>query len=103
MREFLHVDDLADACYFLMQEYHGESFVNVGTGEDITIYDLALLVKKVVGFEGGIKLDPSKPDGTPRKLMDVSYLNSLGWKHRIGLEEGIRSVYQLVLETGVFA
>lgn len=103
MREFLHVDDLADACYFLMQSYHGEQFVNVGTGEDISIYDLALLVKKVVGFEGDIQLDPDKPDGTPRKLMDVGYLHSLGWKHRIGLEEGIRSVYKEVKENRIFS
>ena len=103
MREFLHVNDLADACFFLMQHYHGEQFVNVGTGEDISIYDLALLVKKVVGYEGGIKLDPGKPDGTPRKLMDVSFLHRLGWKHRIHLEEGIRAVYQEVKEKGIFA
>jgi GDP-L-fucose synthase len=103
MREFLHVNDLADACFFLMQHYHGEQFVNVGTGEDISIYDLAMLVKKVVGYEGGIKLDPGKPDGTPRKLMDVSFLHRLGWKHRIHLEEGIRAVYEEVKEKGIFA
>jgi GDP-L-fucose synthase len=103
MREFLHVNDLADACFFLMKHYHGEQFVNVGTGEDISIYDLAMLVKKVVGYEGGIKLDPGKPDGTPRKLMDVSFLHRLGWKHRIHLEEGIRAVYEEVKEKGIFA
>lgn len=103
MREFLHVNDLADACFFLMQHYHGEQFVNVGTGEDISIYDLAMLVKKVVGYEGGIKLDPGKPDGTPRKLMDVSFLHRLGWKHCIHLEEGIRAVYEEVKEKGIFA
>lgn len=93
MREFLHVDDLADASYFLMENYNDKPFVNVGTGSDVSIHDLALLIKKVVGFEGQIKLDASKPDGTPRKLMDVSKINQLGWKHKINLEEGIRSVY----------
>jgi GDP-L-fucose synthase len=96
LREFLHVDDLAEACYFLLQNYNEELFLNVGTGEDISIIDLAQLVKKITGYEGGIKLDSSKPDGTPRKLMDVSRIHSLGWKHRIELEEGIRSVYQEV-------
>lgn len=94
MREFLHVDDLAEACYFLMENYSGEKFVNVGTGKDITILDLALLIKKIVGYNGEIKHDLSKPDGAPRKLMDVSYLHSLGWKHKIELEEGIRLVYE---------
>lgn len=103
MREFLHVDDLADACYFLMNNYEGQQFVNVGTGEDISIYDLALLVKKVTGFTGHIVLDPNKPDGTPRKLMDVGFLHGLGWKHRIELEDGIKSVYREVIEKGVFA
>lgn len=93
MREFLHVDDLADASYFLMENYNDKPFVNVGTGSDVSIHDLALLIKKVIGFEGQIKLDASKPDGTPRKLMDVSKINQLGWKHKINLEEGIRSVY----------
>lgn len=103
MREFLHVDDLADACYFLMNNYDGQQFVNVGTGEDISIYDLAMLVKKVTGFTGHIVLDPNKPDGTPRKLMDVGFLHGLGWKHRIELEDGIKSVYREVIEKGVFA
>lgn len=103
LREFLHVDDLADACYFLMQNYNEELFLNVGVGEDISIRDLALLVKKVVGFEGELVFDSSKPDGTPRKLMDVSKLHSLGWKARIGLEDGIRSVYEEVLSNGVLA
>lgn len=93
-REFLHVDDLADACYTLMQEYEGEEWFNIGTGEDISIKDLALLIKKVVGFEGNIEFDSSKPDGTPRKLMDVSKLNGIGWKHKISLEEGVRNVYE---------
>lgn len=94
MREFLHADDMADACVYLMNNYEGEKFVNIGTGTDITIKDLALLIKKIVGYEGEIKHDLSKPDGTPKKLMDVSYLNSLGWKHKIELEEGIRMVYE---------
>jgi GDP-L-fucose synthase len=93
LREFLHADDLADACYFLMQNYNEEGLVNIGVGHDISIKDLAMLVKKIVGFEGELKFDTSKPDGTPRKLMDVSKLHSFGWKHRIELEDGIRSVY----------
>ena len=93
MREFLHVDDLADACFYLMNNYDQEGFVNVGTGTDITIKELALIIKKIVEYKGELKFDASKPDGTPRKLMDVSRLHSLGWKHKIGLEEGIRAVY----------
>lgn len=93
-REFLHADDLADACVFLMENYNEPEFVNIGTGEDLTIKDLALLIKKIVGYEGEIKHDTSKPDGTPRKLMDVSKLNALGWKATIPLEEGIRMVYE---------
>ena len=96
MREFLHADDLADACFYLMQNYDESGLVNIGVGEDITIKDLALLVKKIVGFKGELKFDTSKPDGTPRKLMDVSKLHSFGWKHKINLEEGIRSVYNEV-------
>jgi GDP-L-fucose synthase len=92
-REFLHSDDLADACYFLMQKYDSEDFINIGIGEDISIKELAELIANIVGFEGKIVWDSSKPDGTPRKLMDVSKLHQLGWKHKIGLEEGIRSVY----------
>jgi GDP-L-fucose synthase len=94
MREFLFADDLAEACYFLMQEYNEPGFVNIGTGKDLTIKDLALLIKKVIGFEGNLTFDSSKPDGTPRKLMDVSKLHSLGWKHTIELEEGIKLAYQ---------
>lgn len=93
-REFLHVDDLADACVFLMLKYNETEIINIGTGEDITIKDLALLIKKVVGFEGELKFDSTKPDGTPRKLLDVSGMNSLGWKYRISLENGIRSTYE---------
>ncbi len=93
MREFLHANDMADACVFLMNNYSGEKIVNIGTGTDLTIKDLALLIKKIVGYTGEIKHDLSKPDGTPRKLMDVSFLHSLGWKHKIELEDGIRAVY----------
>lgn len=93
MREFMHVDDLADACYFMMQNYDEAGFVNVGTGSDLSIKDLALLVKRITGYEGEIQHDLSKPDGTPRKLMDVSKLGAAGWKARIGLEEGVAKVY----------
>ncbi len=93
-REFLHVDDLAEACVFLMENYSEPELVNVGTGEDISIKDLALLIKEVVGFAGELTFNTSKPDGTPRKLMDVGKLHSHGWKHRIGLWEGITSVYK---------
>ncbi|HEX2847990.1 MAG TPA: GDP-L-fucose synthase [Chitinophagaceae bacterium] len=94
LREFLHADDLAEACYFLMQHYNEPGLVNIGVGEDISIADLAALVKKITGFNGEIVLDSSKPDGTPRKLMDVTKLHKLGWKAKIGLEEGIRRVYE---------
>jgi GDP-L-fucose synthase len=93
-REFLHADDLADACYFLMQNYNEAGFVNIGTGEDITIKDLALMVKDVVDYSGNIEHDLSKPDGTPRKLMDVQKLNTLGWKAQTALREGIEKVYR---------
>ena len=93
-REFLHADDLADACYYLMQHYNEPGLVNIGTGEDLEIGELALLVKKIVGYTGDIVHDTSKPDGTPRKLMDVSKLHGFGWKASIGLEEGIRRVYE---------
>jgi GDP-L-fucose synthase len=94
LREFLHVDDLAEACYFLMEAYNEPNLINVGTGEEISIKDLALLIKDIVGFEGQLTFDTSKPDGTPRKLMDVSKLHNLGWQHTISLEDGIRQVYQ---------
>lgn len=94
MREFLHSNDMADACVYLMNNYNGQKIVNIGTGVDLTIKDLALLIKKIVGYNGEIKHDLSKPDGTPRKLMDVSFLHSLGWKHKIELEDGIRAVYE---------
>lgn len=92
-REFLHVDDLAEACYFLLQNYNDSQWLNIGTGEDITIKELAETVKEIVGFEGELIFDTTKPDGTPRKLLDVSKVNNLGWKAKIGLNEGIESVY----------
>lgn len=94
LREFLHADDMADACVFLMQNYNGQKHVNIGVGVDLSIKDLALMVKKIVGYTGEIKHDLTKPDGTPRKLMDVSFLHSLGWKHKIELEQGITEVYK---------
>lgn len=94
LREFLHVDDLADACVFLMDHYDGKDLINVGVGEDLSIRELAELVKKIVGYPGAIVFDTSKPDGTPRKLMDVSKLTNLGWKASIGLEQGVASVYE---------
>ena len=99
-REFLHVDDLASACFSLMQNYNGADWFNIGTGEDIAIKDLALLIKNIVGFEGELLFDSTKPDGTPRKLMDVSKLHNLGWRHEISLEDGIKSVYKEVKEMG---
>ncbi|MBL0039888.1 MAG: NAD-dependent epimerase/dehydratase family protein, partial [Xanthomonadales bacterium] len=93
LREFLHADDLADAAVFLMRNYSDESFINVGVGEDLSILALAELVAEVVGFDGTITTDPSKPDGTPRKLMDVSRLHALGWRHRIALRDGIATTY----------
>lgn len=94
MREFLHVDDLADACFFLLQHYHDELFVNIGTGTDLTIKALAELIQEITGFQGQLQWDRTKPDGTPRKLMDVSRLHALGWKHKIDLREGITQVYE---------
>ena len=94
MREFLHADDLADACVYLMETYSDAELVNIGTGIDVTIKELAETVKKIVGFEGSIQWDTSRPDGTPRKLMDVSKLHSLGWKHKIELKDGIALAYQ---------
>lgn len=92
-REFLFADDLADACVALMESYNEPRLINIGTGEDITIKELALIIKKIVGFEGELEFDASKPDGTPRKLMDVSKLHSYGWKYKTPLEEGIRLAY----------
>jgi GDP-L-fucose synthase len=97
-REFLHVDDLAEACFFLMQNYHEEGLVNIGVGDDITILALAQLIKKITNYNGNIQLNTSKPDGTPRKLLDVSKINNLGWKATISLEEGIKKVYEEIKE-----
>ena len=94
LREFLFADDLAEACYYLMENYDEPTLVNIGTGEDISIKDLALLIKKVIGYEGALTFDSSKPDGTPRKLMDVSKLHKLGWKHKVELEQGIKLAYE---------
>ena len=98
-REFLHADDLADACLFLMKSYNDSGLVNIGVGEDISILDLAILVKTTVGFEGEIVMDATKPDGTPRKLMDVSKLNGFGWKAKTSLVQGIQKVYEEIKDT----
>ena len=97
MREFLHSQDLAQACLFLMENFSGSGPINIGFGADITIKDLALLIREIVGFEGELSFDSSKPDGTPRKLMDVSRINQLGWEAQIPLSEGIQSVYDWFL------
>ena len=96
-REFLHVDDLADACLFLMRSYDRNELINVGAGSDITILELAQIIKEVVGYEGEIRLDPSKPDGIPRKLVDVSKLHGLGWRPKIPLREGLKHTYDWFL------
>jgi GDP-L-fucose synthase len=93
-REFMHADDMADACVYLMNNYSGNQFVNIGVGDDISIKELAHLIAEIVGFKGTIVFDSTKPDGTPRKLMDVSFLHSLGWKHKIELKQGIKNVYE---------
>jgi GDP-L-fucose synthase len=93
-REFLHVDDMADACVFLMNNYTGNETVNIGVGHDITILELAQIIAGIAGFKGEIRFDTSKPDGTPRKLLDSSKLYSLGWHPGIGLKEGLHTVYQ---------
>ena len=95
-REFLHVDDLADACFFLMQEYDGTEWMNIGVGEDVSIKELAELIKDIVGYEGELQFNTSKPDGTPRKLLDVSKLQNRSWKAKMGLREGITKVYEEV-------
>ncbi len=97
-REFLHVDDLADACVFLMRRYDAAEHVNVGTGEDLTIRELAETVRDIVHPQAQLVFDPTKPDGTPRKLLDVSRLHALGWRHRIPLREGIATAYQWFLD-----
>jgi GDP-L-fucose synthase len=98
LREFLHVDDCAEACLYLMEHYEGEEIVNIGVGEDISIADLAGMVGEVVGYQGEIVYDSSKPDGTPRKLVDTLKINGLGWRAGISLQEGIRSTYQWFLD-----
>ncbi|HXL56725.1 MAG TPA: NAD-dependent epimerase/dehydratase family protein, partial [Chitinophagaceae bacterium] len=101
-REFMHVDDLADACFFLMKTYNEAGFINIGVGEDISIIDLANLISKITGYKGEVKFDHSKPDGTPRKLMDITKLKSFGWKASIGLEEGIKMVYNELIKKELF-
>lgn len=102
MREFLFVDDLAEACLFLMQNYESEDTINIGTGTDITISELAKTIQHIVGFKGELIFDKSKPDGTPRKLLNVSKINELGWKHKVELEEGISLTYQWCIEQNKF-
>jgi GDP-L-fucose synthase len=102
MREFLFVDDLANACLFLMKNYNEENTINIGTGKDVTILELAKTIQKIVGFEGNLIFDSSKPDGTPRKLLNVSKINNLGWKHDIDVEQGIKMTYDWVTENHLF-
>ena len=99
-REFLHVDDLADACFFLMNNYNELQFINIGTGKDVSIAELAQMIKEITGYEGEMFFNTDKPDGTPRKLMDVSRLHSMGWQHKIELKEGISKVYDDIREHG---
>ena len=101
-REFLHVEDMADACILLMEQGAGEGIYNIGSGTDVTIRELAETIARVVGFEGRLAFDSSKPDGTPRKLLDVGRMRSFGWQPRFGLEEGIRMTYRHCIENGVF-
>jgi GDP-L-fucose synthase len=101
MREFLFVDDLAEACLFLMENYNEESTINIGTGKDITILELAQSIQKIVNFDGELNFDSTKPDGTPRKLLNVSKINNLGWKHQIELEVGIKMTYEWCLENNI--
>ena len=98
LREFMYVDDMADASFFLMMQYDEKLFINVGTGQEVTIKELASIVKEVTGFEGQIKFDTTKPDGTPRKLMDSSRLHAMGWKHKISLKEGLKKAYDQFLD-----
>jgi GDP-L-fucose synthase len=99
LREFLHADDLADACLFVMKNYNEKQFVNVGTGSDVTIRELAMMIKSMTGFAGDLKWDSTKPDGTPRKLLDVQRLNEMGWRSKISLEEGLRSTIRDYMST----
>lgn len=98
MREFLHVEDMADACYFLMENYNDKQFVNIGTGKDVSIREMAEIIREVTGYKGKLTFNTNKPEGTPRKLMDVSKLHSLGWKHQIELKEGIEKTYKDFME-----
>ena len=98
LREFLHVDDCAEACLYLMNHYDGEQHLNIGVGADLSILELAQLVQQVVGFRGRLTFDASKPDGTPRKLVDTTRINALGWRPRIGLEQGVRSTYDWFIQ-----
>ena len=98
MREFLHVDDLADACLFLMKNYNGSKIINIGVGKDQTIRELAEIIAGLTGFKGSIRFDTGKPDGTPVKRLDVSKINSIGWRARIGLEQGIAETYKWYAE-----
>ncbi len=102
LREFLHSDDLADAIYLLMQRYEQPEFVNVGSGEEFAIAEIAAMIAEATGFRGEIRFDPGKPDGSPRKLLDGSRMRALGWSHRIGLREGLRATYAWALANGVF-
>jgi GDP-L-fucose synthase len=99
LREFMHVDDLADACIFLMKKYNDKLFINIGTGEEVSIRDLALMIKEEAGFKVDIRFDTSRPDGTPRKLMDSSRMHHLGWKHSVSLFDGLRMAYNDFLQT----
>ena len=101
MREFLFVDDLANACLFLMENYNEEDTVNIGTGKDVTILELAKTIQKIVNYVGELNFDSSKPDGTPRKLLNVSKINNLGWKHQIELEVGIKMTYDWCLQNNI--
>ncbi|HAT35492.1 MAG TPA: GDP-fucose synthetase, partial [Rhodospirillaceae bacterium] len=100
LRELLHVDDLADACLFLMDRYDSPKLINVGCGEDISISELAETVAEVVGFDGALKYDPSQPDGTPRKVLDVTQLFELGWRPKIGLKDGLAQTYEWYVSNG---
>lgn len=99
LREFLYVDDLAEACLYLMKNYNGDSPVNIGTGVDISIEELAVIIKDIIGYDGDIRFNPAMPDGVYRKILDVSKINNMGWKARIGLKEGIRKTYQWLLSS----
>ncbi|GGL48505.1 hypothetical protein GCM10007968_10910 [Sporolactobacillus putidus] len=99
LREFLFAEDLADACVYLMENYDGSEHINIGTGQEISIQDLASLIKRIVGYKGGIMFDSSMPDGTPRKLLDNSKIEKLGWKPKIGLEEGLKMTYDSYIQS----